>query len=191
MKKFTVIPLILVLFCSITQAVTINPGTSYSAGTTSYWVSTPMTFDAVTLGSDYVIFDPYNMTCHSPYPTNITFLALNPTHITTTTNCTQHTTLWFNFTNMSTNTTYTASINGTYVNSTTTNSTGVLSILLSYPGGNAAIWLSSASILRVTSSTAIPNSVSLADTVIPILGTALILSAIMAIVVLMIKYSKL
>ena len=191
MKKLIILPLILVLFCNTSQAVTVDPGVKYTAGTTSYSVATSMDFDTIKIGSDYVVFSPYNMTCHSPYPTNITFLALNPTHITTTTNSTQHTTIWFNFTNLSANTTYTASINGTYSNSTTTDQNGTLSILLSYPGGNSNIWLSSASILRITSSTGIPNSVSLADTILPILGAALILSAILAIAVMMLKYTKL
>lgn len=191
MKRYLLLLLFLLTLCTSVEAATINPGVHYTAGLLSYGVDVEMEFDTVKIGSDYVVFSPYNMTCHSPYPTNIAFLALNPTHITTTTNSTQHTTIWFNFTNLSANTTYTASINGTYSNSTTTDQNGTLSILLSYPGGNSNIWLSSASILRITSSTGIPNSVSLADTILPILGAALILSAILTIAVMLLKYTKL
>jgi len=191
MRKIKIALLLLLFFCTTAQAVTVDPGVKYTAGTTSYSMAYSSTFDTVTLGSDYVVFSPYNLTFHSPYTTNITFYALNPSYITTITNSTQHTSIWFNCSNLSTNTTYTASINGTYYNTTTSDQNGSLSILISYPGGNARIWLSSETQLRVVSSTAVPNSVSIADTVIPILGIALIMSAILAIAVMMLKYMKL
>jgi len=191
LKKIILLLVGLLALTLITEvsAVEICPPTTFNIENEFYRFSTCFNFSVIQVNATEITFNRTVFNITSTNQINITFYSLaNYSLIYFYSNTTSTGTVWFNITGLQTSSNYTILVNNTYNTTNTTSSGGNLSFEFSHGAGNRDIIMrASTTQVRITARKPITDVVGISNSVITIVGIALIVGALLIIVLAVYK----
>ena len=175
--------LVLTLF-PLTSAVIVDENTFIALDDEIYTFDHEMNFSQIIIGSNYLILNYTNFTIDSDDYLNITIneLTNNETINVSINSSSPPCTVWFNVTVQPSNN-YSVYLNSSFNNTAVADANGNLSFTLIHDYGNQTILvMGTTTQVRITAGGDRPNVVGISETIISIVGVALVVGALMIIV---------